>query len=219
MRGQFTAPAAGNPAACSSPPRSSRAGTSTRSRSPPAGRSPRRSRSARRRASALPALSCRRFAPDSKKEPAFDNLTVETHHDTVTWSAPIELAAGVDPAKLKIEGKVTVQPCDANSCLPPTPIRVCGHAGSGESGAACGFAAGRHAADAGQRCQPPAFDLNALKIVENDQIRQTSMAWAILMGFVGGLILNLMPCVLPVIGLKILSFLEQSGHSRATPCC
>jgi suppressor for copper-sensitivity B len=34
------------------------------------------------------------------------------------------------------------------------------------------------------------------------------------MGFLGGLILNLMPCVLPVIGLKILSFLEQSGHSR-----
>jgi thiol:disulfide interchange protein DsbD len=34
------------------------------------------------------------------------------------------------------------------------------------------------------------------------------------LGFVGGLILNLMPCVLPVIGLKILSFVEQSGHSR-----
>ncbi len=61
-------------------------------------------------------------APDKKQEPAFDNLTVETHHDTVTWSAPIELAAGVDPAKLKIEGTATVQACDANSCLPPTPI-------------------------------------------------------------------------------------------------
>ncbi|HJT35818.1 MAG TPA: cytochrome c biogenesis protein CcdA, partial [Pirellulales bacterium] len=33
-------------------------------------------------------------------------------------------------------------------------------------------------------------------------------------GFLGGLLLNLMPCVLPVIGLKILSFVEQSGHSR-----
>lgn len=33
-------------------------------------------------------------------------------------------------------------------------------------------------------------------------------------GFLGGLILNLMPCVLPVIGLKILSFVEQSGQSR-----
>ena len=40
------------------------------------------------------------------------------------------------------------------------------------------------------------------------------MALVMAMGFLGGLILNLMPCVLPVIGLKILSFLEQSGHSR-----
>jgi thiol:disulfide interchange protein len=33
-------------------------------------------------------------------------------------------------------------------------------------------------------------------------------------GFLGGLILNLMPCVLPVIGLKVLSFVEQSGKDR-----
>ena len=32
--------------------------------------------------------------------------------------------------------------------------------------------------------------------------------------FLGGLILNLMPCVLPVIGLKVLSFAEQGGESR-----
>jgi len=30
----------------------------------------------------------------------------------------------------------------------------------------------------------------------------------------GGLILNLMPCVLPVIGLKVLSFVKQGGQSR-----
>ena len=32
--------------------------------------------------------------------------------------------------------------------------------------------------------------------------------------FVGGLILNLMPCVLPVISLKILAFVQQAGESR-----
>lgn len=30
----------------------------------------------------------------------------------------------------------------------------------------------------------------------------------------GGLILNLMPCVFPVIGLKIMSFVNQAGHAR-----
>src|SRR5262249_15568307 len=33
--------------------------------------------------------------------------------------------------------------------------------------------------------------------------------------FVGGLILNLMPCVFPVIGIKILGFVNQAGHERA----
>ncbi|MDO4586429.1 MAG: cytochrome c biogenesis protein CcdA [Planctomycetia bacterium] len=33
--------------------------------------------------------------------------------------------------------------------------------------------------------------------------------------FFGGLILNVMPCVLPVIGLKILSFFEKAGHNRS----
>ena len=43
----------------------------------------------------------------------------------------------------------------------------------------------------------------------------TSLGAAILYSLLGGLILNLMPCVLPVIGLKILSFVDQGGQSRA----
>ena len=45
--------------------------------------------------------------PDRKQEPLFDNLTVETHQGTVTWSAPLELDAGIDPATLQITGTVT----------------------------------------------------------------------------------------------------------------
>jgi thiol:disulfide interchange protein len=33
--------------------------------------------------------------------------------------------------------------------------------------------------------------------------------------FLGGLILNLMPCVLPVLSLKILNFVEQAGEDKA----
>ena len=36
----------------------------------------------------------------------------------------------------------------------------------------------------------------------------------LLFGFVGGFILNLMPCVLPVISLKIFGFIQQAGQSR-----
>lgn len=37
----------------------------------------------------------------------------------------------------------------------------------------------------------------------------------LLIAFLGGMILNVMPCVLPVIGLKIIGFFEQAGQSRS----
>jgi thiol:disulfide interchange protein len=41
------------------------------------------------------------------------------------------------------------------------------------------------------------------------------VAFAIFLAFVGGMILNLMPCVLPVISFKILSFVKMAGESRS----
>ncbi len=38
---------------------------------------------------------------------------------------------------------------------------------------------------------------------------------ALLFAFVGGMILNLMPCVLPVMSLKIMSFVKMAGQSRS----
>ena len=42
----------------------------------------------------------------------------------------------------------------------------------------------------------------------------TGLAGTLLLAFVGGLILNLMPCVFPVLGIKILGFVSQAGHER-----
>ncbi len=41
-----------------------------------------------------------------------------------------------------------------------------------------------------------------------------SLALVLPLAFVGGLILNLMPCVFPVLGIKILGFVNQSGADR-----
>ncbi|MFV0340963.1 MAG: protein-disulfide reductase DsbD family protein, partial [Parachlamydiaceae bacterium] len=40
------------------------------------------------------------------------------------------------------------------------------------------------------------------------------LGWALLFSLVGGLLLNLMPCVLPVVSLKVLSFVQMAGSSR-----
>ncbi len=41
-----------------------------------------------------------------------------------------------------------------------------------------------------------------------------SLTATLVLALVGGLILNLMPCVFPVLGIKILGFVNQAGHER-----
>jgi len=156
--------------------------------------------------------------PEKKPEPAFDNLMVEVHHGTVRWRAPIELPSGIDPATLEIRGTLTVQPCSANSCLPPRDLPFTAAlttvAQAPSPPPAPSPLAPPDQPAAAQPPEPLGFDPGALVIAENEQIKRFPLWLAALMGLAGGLILNLMPCVLPVIGLKILSFVEQSGHSR-----
>jgi cytochrome c biogenesis protein CcdA len=123
--------------------------------------------------------------PEKHQEPAFDNLQVETHEKSVTWWAPLALAPNIDPARLQIRGKVKVQVCDANSCLPPKDLPFSASLGPGI------------ALSIGQS----AIDFETLLPM---------LGFA----FLGGLILNVMPCVLPVISLKLLSFLDQAGKRR-----
>jgi thiol:disulfide interchange protein DsbD len=42
----------------------------------------------------------------------------------------------------------------------------------------------------------------------------TSLVGTLALAFIGGLILNLMPCVFPVLGIKILGFVNQAGSDR-----
>ena len=50
---------------------------------------------------------------------------------------------------------------------------------------------------------------------DNPEATATGSLWATLgLALVGGLILNLMPCVFPVLGIKILGFVNQAGNDR-----
>jgi len=61
----------------------------------------------------------------------------------------------------------------------------------------------------------PSFDPAKLEENVQGEVQSKSLVLILALAFVGGLVLNVMPCVLPVIGLKVLSFVEQAGHSRA----
>ena len=45
--------------------------------------------------------------------------------------------------------------------------------------------------------------------------KQTSLGIALLFAFLGGAILNLMPCVFPVLGIKVMGFVKQGGENAA----
>ncbi len=55
------------------------------------------------------------------------------------------------------------------------------------------------------------LDLSRLEPVEP---KNHSLAYVLVLAFVGGFILNFMPCVLPVIGLKVMAFVQQAGQHR-----
>ena len=69
----------------------------------------------------------------------------------------------------------------------------------------------------GIRVQIP---LNAVGAAQDPRLQTpnskpaSGLAGTLLLAFLGGLILNLMPCVFPVLGIKILGFVNQAGADR-----
>jgi thiol:disulfide interchange protein len=57
-----------------------------------------------------------------------------------------------------------------------------------------------------------AFDFSHLKSLE--QAESKGFFLFLLLAFVAGMILNVMPCVLPVISIKVLSFVQQAGEDK-----
>ena len=55
---------------------------------------------------------------------------------------------------------------------------------------------------------------SAAVISSSGPVMSGSLAKFLLFGFLGGFILNLMPCVLPVISLKIFGFIQHAGQDR-----
>ena len=62
-----------------------------------------------------------------------------------------------------------------------------------------------------------AYEVNPAVIlgnITNAEVNGMTLSYTLLLAFIGGLILNLMPCVFPVIGLKIMGFVRQAGQDR-----
>jgi suppressor for copper-sensitivity B len=164
-----------------------------------------------------------------------------THADLVASGAvdgPVvlefALAAGAD-----VDAFVGFQTCSDRSCDPPTAVRLAIAPSATDGGvpaitfsdARYGEAAKAPIALAASSAPPPtttsepdmpptaqpaigAAPATAAQPRESSPAAALSLPLALAMGLAGGLLLNLMPCVLPVLGLKLMSFAQQSGRDR-----
>jgi len=62
--------------------------------------------------------------------------------------------------------------------------------------------------------KPRVADTNIAAANDAQADSSTAFPMILLFAFIGGLILNVMPCVLPVVGLKIMGFVSQAGEDR-----
>jgi thiol:disulfide interchange protein len=139
---------------------------------------------------------------------------------------PVTLDVFVEPTSgstaTTVEVLVGLQTCSDTSCDPPTAVRVKARMTAAE-GATIDITDAKY----GEVAQQPAaigVGTPQATTVEGgpaagvaDGLATTqplSLPLVLLMGLAGGLILNLMPCVLPVLGLKLMAFAQQSGRAR-----
>jgi len=149
----------------------------------------------------------------------------------VEFKIPVTVEEDADPSPRWIRGVFQYQICtDAGTCYPPEhiefaiPVRMEGGAAPAKQPddwiASAEIARIEESGAPDTRAPPGSSESPAVD--ESSNILTRLQDWllsfgyfgALCVAFIGGLILNVMPCVLPVISLKILSFVRQSHEDR-----
>lgn len=134
-----------------------------------------------------------------------------------------KLAPDAKPGKTTVKAVLAYQACDDKQCLPPSEVEatleVEVQAGGGaQDGGAAGPAAPPAAEPAAPPAAAPIPETPAPIAAQKAPAAEASAVplWRILLfAVVGGLILNLMPCVLPVLSLKIFGLVKSAGQGRS----
>ena len=135
-------------------------------------------------------------------------LEIWTFRGTFSVKVPVKDVSGADYDSLGTTVTFNYQACDNSICLAPASktISLDSQASEGTSGAINGATNGT----SGVKKNDP--EINKGK--EGAAAPSAGIALLLFFAFVGGIILNLMPCVLPVLSLKLFSLIKQAGESR-----
>jgi len=118
------------------------------------------------------------------------NMDLLLLQDTFTISLPIKtLQKNSDPYGVKV--KFTYQAC-SNICLPPKTMEIL----------------------LGEKKNSGLLGNNNNSSNSGNSISETSFFLYLLLAMLGGLLLNLMPCVLPILSLKIFDLMRNTGEAK-----
>ena len=154
-----------------------------------------------------------------------ESQSLGRHAGEVTWKIPIRVPNNLENGVHFLHGQIGLQASTNDSRDNPTGFDFVGFIKIGDR------------AISGQT--PLVFSANSYDLIkerarqiEDDKTRKDFKAdiskitpqplydnnWSLLpilgIALIGGFILNFMPCVLPVIGLKVMSFVQQAGQDR-----
>ncbi len=172
--------------------------------------------------SKLSGMTVEQTTPDRKPLPAKSAEELPNYEKSISWTVEMNVPAdAATEGNLQLAGLLGYQICTESKCQPPSGARfeltlpLASVAAKGKVDATFADSSYTKANDlAKQQAEAKAGGGPGDGSEEVEPLTLINLAGVLGLGLLGGFILNAMPCVLPVIGLKILSFVEQAGQSR-----
>jgi len=127
---------------------------------------------------------------------SFADQPLSVYEGTTVLQVALRVPDGATGDRATVRAVLRYQACDDRSCLPPTTAEATIELPLGVTG-------------------EPAAEVAPTPAVQAAPPAGPRLAWILLLGLLGGLILNAMPCVLPVLSIKLFGLLKSAGAGRS----
>ena len=163
-----------------------------------------------------------KFEPAKKYTPKGEKDYVWIYEKETKIELPFKVKENTKQGEYKVSVSAQVLLCSDKTCIPYDfkfnyPVRVLTEKGSTPVNAADGRQGPRIEipdSDSGVNNNILSQELSGFKPRYVSTVSVSNIIEAVIFGLIAGFILNFMPCVLPVISLKILDFVKHSGDDK-----
>jgi suppressor for copper-sensitivity B len=149
---------------------------------------------------------------------SFEPHPLAVYDGDVVMVASFQLPKGVKAGSYPLRASLRYQACNDSQCLPPVTAEAKIDVKVGPGGQPQNGSVFTKAAAGGQDAEAPATAVAAAAVETSrgsgPEKPGGSLVFTLLIAVLGGLILNAMPCVLPVLSLKVFGLVRSAGHGR-----